>query len=186
LTVAAIADGRIVRRLEGTRGRRIARVAASSDGQTIYFAEGGQIWTVPAADGQPRLFAAGESIATDPNGRFVLIQRRQQTGVQVVRRDGDGREVPLVLPADMSVVRNSLWPGAVNRDGRVALVVGTSDSWFWGPAVFDLNSGRAERVRLQYAGDVEVDLRWEGDKIAGLARRIESSLWRFEPRKPDL
>ena len=51
--------------------------------------------------------------------------------------------------------------------------------------MFDLNTGRVDRGRVDYAGDVEIDLRWDGDRILALARRIEAALWRFERRPVD-
>ncbi|MBA2258915.1 MAG: hypothetical protein H0W18_08460 [Acidobacteria bacterium] len=95
------------------------------------------------------------------------------------------RDTRTTYDARGGVVRSTLWPAAIGRDGRVAVVVGTSDSWFWGPAVFDLNTGRVDRGRVDYAGDVEIDLRWDGDRILALARRIEAALWRFERRPVD-
>lgn len=63
------------------------------------------------------------------------------------------------------------------------MTIESPDSWFWGPAVYDLNTGRVHRVPLSYSGDVEADFSWDGDRIVGLARRMEASLWRFTPAR---
>jgi len=61
------------------------------------------------------------------------------------------------------------------------VVAETDDSWFWAPAVLDLQTNQATRVPMNYAGDAEVDPAWDGDRhITVLARRTESTIWRFE------
>ena len=69
--------------------------------------------------------------------------------------------------------------------GRLLFVAETDDSWFWGPAVLDLQTNRATRIPMSYSGDAEVDVAWDGDgHITVLARRTESTIWRFE-RSPN-
>lgn len=67
VAIVSIADGRIVRRLNGPRGA-IARMAASPDGQTLYYTVAGEVWAVPIADGEPHRICQGDSVAADPNG----------------------------------------------------------------------------------------------------------------------
>ena len=181
VAVASSRTGRIARRLEGTRGREIIRMAASPDGATLYFVADAQIWSIPAAGGEPRLVTAGLSVTVDPNGRFLIVQRVSSDRVSLFRRDPDGSETTIAMPPGPVLVRNSLWPGSLAADGRLLIAVGTTDSWFWRPAILDPASGRLSRIPMNYQADVEQDLTWAGDHFTALARRMASTLWRFEP-----
>jgi hypothetical protein len=183
VAIASAVDGRVRRRLEKTRGRVITRLAASADGQRLYFASEGSIWTISTADGEARRLCPGEAVTVDPADRFILIQRHERDAVHIVRREANGRETRLDFPPGISATRSSLWPGALHRDGRLLVVVEPRNSWFWGPVIVDVNTGRVARVPVAYAGDIEVDLAWDGDRIVGLARRMESALWRFTRTK---
>jgi eukaryotic-like serine/threonine-protein kinase len=180
LTVASAETGRVLRRLEDTRGRHIGRLTVSPDGSTLYFVSLDEIWTMPVAGGEPRVITRGGGVALDPRDGTMFIERRDMERVSIVRRDHAGTETPLSWPADPRPTGLSLWPRAVSPSGRLLVVAESDDSWFWGPAVYDLNTLRVYRVPLDYAGDLEVDLAWDGDHIAVLARRLESAMWRFD------
>lgn len=53
VAVASIRDGRIVRRLKGSRSA-IQSLVASKDGETLFYVASGVVWALPAADGEPR------------------------------------------------------------------------------------------------------------------------------------
>jgi hypothetical protein len=182
ITVASAEDGRLIRRLEGSRGRAFSRLAVSADRRTIYFVAGSQVWSIPAAGGDAREFAAASGITVDPLGRFVLLQREDDRGLQLVRRAADGTETDVMLPPGISLVRNSLWPTALKADGRLALVVERVDSWFWQPVVLQMGTGVATTLPFQYAGDVDSDVSWDDERITALTRRMDGALWRFEAR----
>jgi len=180
VTLASSRTGRISHRLEGTRGREIIRMAASPDGATLYFVADAQIWSIPAAGGDARLVTAGQSLAVDPQNRFLIVQRSGADRVSLFRRDRDGTETVVPLPAGTVLVRNSLWPGSLDSNGRLLIAEETGDSWFWRPAILDPATGRMVHIPTTYQADVEQDLTWHGDHFTALARRMASTLWRFE------
>jgi Tol biopolymer transport system component len=183
LAVAESETGRVLRRLEGTRGQQIIKLAVSPDGATIYFVSGGRIWSVPATDGEPHEITRGNGVAADPSGRFLIIGREDAGGPQLLRRTTEGAEARLPLPPTIRATGLSVWPNSIDSQGRLIFVAESDDSWFWQPAVFDLSTNQATRVPLLYAGDAEVDAAWDGDQITVLARRLESTIWRFDRGK---
>jgi len=48
LAIASVADGRILRRLERAHASGIQSLAATPDGQTLYCAAAGKIWSIPS------------------------------------------------------------------------------------------------------------------------------------------
>ena len=181
LAIASSETGRIVRRLDSTRGRQVTRLAVSPDGATVYFSAGGIISTVPIGGGEVRELTRGNGIAPDPLGRFVVIDRPAAAGSELLRRDPDGTETLLALPPGIRATGLSVWSTSLDARGRLLFVAETDDSWFWGPAVLDLQTNQAARIPMTYAGDAEVNAAWDGDgHITVLARRTESTIWRFE------
>ena len=152
LAIASSETGRIVRRLESTRGRQVTRLAVSSDGGTVYFAAGGIISTVPAGGGEVGELTRGNGVAPDPLGRFLVIDRQDANGSQILRRDNNGTETPIKLPVVMRATGLSVWPTSLDARGRLLFVAETDDSWFWGPAVLDLQTHQATRIPMTYAG----------------------------------
>jgi hypothetical protein len=181
ITVASIADGRLIRRLEASRGKAVSALAMSADRSKILFGHGGELWTMPVAGGEPQRLTTGSGIAIDPGGKFSVIERETSSGVQILRRDEGGREVPIALPPGLSFVSASLWPSSLTPDGRLAVVIASLDSWFWTPAIVNIHTGAFTRVPVQYVGDVQWDVSWDGDHILASALRFESKLWRFSP-----
>jgi hypothetical protein len=179
ITVAATADGRLIRRLEATRGKALTGLAVSADGARLFFGHGGAIWSMPVAGGEPQRLAAGARITFDPAGQFSLIERETEGGHQIIRRGLDGTETALPIPPGVTFVGNGLWPSALTPDGRLAVVVQSDNSWFWMPAILNIRTGALTRVPVQYAGDVQFDVSWDGDHILASALRMESKLWRF-------
>jgi hypothetical protein len=159
------------------------RLAVAADGVTIYFAADERIWSVPAGDGEVREVTRGTAVTPDPGGRFLIVERQDAGGVHLVRRDAGGTETRLPLPAGVRATGLSVWSGSLNARGRLAFVVESDDSWFWRPAVFDLATNQVTRIPIVYSGDAEVDTAWDGDRITVLARRMESSIWRFDRAK---
>ena len=54
ITIATTAEGRIVRRLEATRGIVPQSLAASPDGKTIYYVSAGSLFAIGVEGGEPR------------------------------------------------------------------------------------------------------------------------------------
>lgn len=110
-----------------------------------------------------------------------MIGRHEAAGAQLLRRDHDGRETRVTLPRGLRATGLSAWPRSLDARGRLVFVAESADSWFWGPAVLDLKTNQVSRILMVFAGDAEVDAAWDGDDhITVLARRMESTIWRFE------
>ena len=51
IVIASATEGRVVRKLSGTKGRHITAPAASADEKTLYFGADGFVWAIPVTDG---------------------------------------------------------------------------------------------------------------------------------------
>jgi len=70
-------------------------------------------------------------------------------------------------------------PGAV-RNGLLASGL-ASPLWYNPPGIFDLATGKSQRIRLDYTGDFW-RMSWTPDgKIIGEASGWNSTLWKFTP-----
>ena len=180
VAIASSETGRIVRRLEGTRGQRVLRLGVSQRESMLYFAADGQIWKIPLTDGTAQAVTRGGGVVVDPAGRFIVVERNEADGIQLIRRDANGIETRIPFPRGVRPTGLSLWPHGLRADGRLLFVSETDTSWFWAPATIDLNTNAVQRIPLNFAGDAEVDAAWDGDLVTVLARRTESAMWRFD------
>src|SRR5207244_7611357 len=101
VVIASAGEGRIIRRLSGSQGASVTSLPASPDGRTLYYTAEGILWVIPADDGTPRKISAGDSVAVDPNGKGLIVNLVEKTGVRLVR-------VPLAggPEQDVNVQRN--------------------------------------------------------------------------------
>lgn len=131
LALASVADGRITHRLRRVDARAIQGMAGSPDGKTIFYADSGTVWSVPAADGEPRKIRGGNGVAVDPRGRDLWISLTETAGVRLIRMPiSGGSEQDVPLPRDLRVVPGGLSANAIGRDGRIAVRVAPRDLWF--------------------------------------------------------
>ncbi len=186
VAIASQTDGRIIRRLDPTRGLAVASVAASPDGKTIYYVADGTLWSMPATGGKAQKITTADSVAPDPNGRDLIVSRVQAQSTDLFRVPLDGgKEIKIPVPAAYPLGTNFLSPNAVGKDGRIAFGVETADSWWDEPVILDPRTGKAEKLRVPYTGDIDT-LGWSRDGhllASGLPMR--TSLWRFRPEKPN-
>jgi hypothetical protein len=66
ITIATLPEGRIVRRLEETRGIMPQSLVASPDGQTLYYVNAGTLFAVPVEGGKPRALRPANGVVVDP------------------------------------------------------------------------------------------------------------------------
>src|SRR5439155_16949267 len=85
IVIASAGEGRIIRRLTGSKGASVNSLAASPDGTTLYYTAEGTLWAIPAADGTPRKISAGDGVAVDPNGKDLIVNLVEKSGVHLVR-----------------------------------------------------------------------------------------------------
>jgi serine/threonine protein kinase/WD40 repeat protein len=182
IAVASLAKGRITRRIPFDRGR-IASLAASPDGKTIYSAAGGSIWAIPAS-GEPRRICAGDSAAADPGGRSLIVQILEAPRARLLHVPLDGgasREIALNGPFRLTF--DPLNSAEISADGRLLVPLASLDSWFFVPGMIDLSTGRMARITTDQFGDYH-SLAWstDGQVVAG-TNEMRSAIWKFAPEK---
>jgi Tol biopolymer transport system component len=102
VAIAARRDGRVVRRFSA---RSDAGLAASPDGNTLYYSYSGAIWAQPVAGGEPRRITEGIDLALDPKGEYLYVKRSRKGSLGIVRIPvvgGDAQELP--VPADTTLL----------------------------------------------------------------------------------
>ena len=85
LALTSSSDGRIIRRLSDVKADAIVALAGSPDGKTIYYVESGTVLALPAEGGQPQKVCAGDGVAVDPAGEYLVVSLNQPEGVRLVR-----------------------------------------------------------------------------------------------------
>jgi serine/threonine protein kinase len=180
IAVASLTTGRILRRLEGTRGGSIQSLAASSDRKTIFYASRGTVWAVDTTDGRPRKVHQGDAVAVDPRTDGLIVQLFDSRGARLVRVDPTGGpDRPVTFKSDMFLALFPLSGNAVDRDGRILVQVTGRDFWFFQPGLVDPATGRLERIPLSYEGDVLSPGWSQSGDIVSAGFPLTSSIWRF-------
>jgi hypothetical protein len=181
VAIASTSTGRIVRRLPGIDGATVTRLASSPDGRILYYGDAGKIWSVAATGGESRLIRDGDSVAVDPGGRYLIIQVNEDSGVKLVHVPLDGTperalDFPGVRLTDMP-----LMPNAIREDGAILKAISLRDSFFFGAALLNPETGSVERISVPPDMDV-FHLGWTPDgEILISAHLMKSILWRFTP-----
>jgi len=185
IAIASAGDGKIIRRIEAVKGEDVKTLAASPDGNTLYYTMAGNVWAVPAADGPPRKICAGDGVAVDPNGKDLCVERWGSGGKHLFRvplsgGSGDEIRIPNDLPLNHLVMSGT----AIRQDGNVLVGVQTKDSWFFSLAVADPASAKLTRVPLNYTGDILLSGWTKDGRIMAFGEPMRSRIWRFRPIQP--
>ena len=179
VALVSVADGRVVQRLESTRGIAMSAMAASPDGKTIYYSSEGVIWAVPVDGGEPRKIGPGDNLAAHPNGKEIVAIRDEGASLNLYRiplNGGEAQRIPFNTDLHLNP---SLSPAAIRGDGRIAITVLRPDSWWDELGILDPATGKVERLNVPYSGDA-IAPAWTADgRIIGSGLLIEGSLWRF-------
>jgi hypothetical protein len=178
IAVASIQTGRVVNRFPVADATTLG---GSVDGKTIFFGKGGQIWRLPVARGTPEPFTIGTSMAVDPGGKDLVVQRIDEAGVHVFRVPLDGgREQEIPVRGDLRLAPTPIHPAAVGPDGRIVLGVVTPAVWFWPAAILDPSTGKLELTPSGLTYDMTPQ--WAADgSIVSTALPLEARLWRLVP-----
>lgn len=180
IALASTTEGRVIRRLQGTMGRRITGLAASPDGKTIYYVSDGSVWVVSASDGTPRRIAVGNKVSADPNGRDLIVTLNERSGARLVRvpvSKGTPQEIPVEKSLLLAPV--ALGSHAVAKDGKILIPISPPDSWFYRLVILDPATGHAMKVPVSYTGDTIVG-NWTSDgRITAIGLPLRSHVWRF-------
>jgi hypothetical protein len=181
IAVAAISNGRIIRRIPFDKGDIIS-LASSPDGRVLYCSAGGTIWSLSTSSGDPHRICAGDGVAVDPRGQFVVVQVIEKPKSRLIRvpfNGGSEQEIPLTGPFHLTPYPIS--SGAINADGRLLAPLASSDSWFFTPGIVDLATGRMTRIPVDRLADYRI-MAWgpDGQVIAGVAT-LYGTIWKFQP-----
>jgi dipeptidyl aminopeptidase/acylaminoacyl peptidase len=183
-TTIALADsstGLIARRISPGKGS-VKSLAASPDGNAVYFAAGGSIWTIPASGGEARAIRAGDSVAADPSGRFLMVTITQDAKWRLYRVPlGGGTEQEVVPAGPDPLMDVAVAPNALSTDDLLLSPLQPRDSWFNAPGLLDTTSGRVIRLPSDDASDYH-SMAWVSNtEMVALRVGLRSTLWRFKP-----
>jgi hypothetical protein len=184
LAVADTASGRIEHRIPLNKGT-IGSLASSLDGKTLYAAAGGAIWAVSSTGGEPRMIRAGDSVATDPSGRylFICVNETSKSRLFRVPLEGGAETEVNLDPSQPLMGTWFLSPNSLSADGRLLFPLQPLDSWFSPIGLIDGATGRVTRLATDDVSDYH-SMAWLPDgRILALRVGLRSSLWKFQPRK---
>lgn len=180
IAVAAADQGRLIRRLRETKGQNVTALAASPDGNTLYYSSDRMIWAIPLSGGTPKRIAEGDAVAVDPNGKELIIKRDEDSGGHLFRvpvSGGPSREI--AISADWALAPMPIGQSAVDKDGKILIPVSPRDSWFYRLAILDPATGRVSSIPLTYTGDA-INGNWARDgRVLAVGLPLKSHVWRF-------
>ena len=185
VAIASLSDRRVIRRISVPEAASIVQLASSADGKTLYYVRDKTVWEVSSAGGEPRKIAAANSIAVDPYGREIILQRiASDLSVHLFRMPlsgGSEREIKIadgVRMGDLPLATNS-----IRKDGKILITTALDDyTWYWQVSVLDPNTGQAKHIPTDFAGDI-LYAGWTSDgQILAMGLNTEGSIWRFRPQ----
>jgi len=135
------------------------------------------------SSGETRKLRAGHGVAVDAARDELVVQVNGPKGNQLValpRSGGPERPIPLLGP--LRLAATPVAPGAVGPDGRIAVTVASTDSWFWGVGLLDPVSGSISAVPVGFEGDVQFPSFGRDGTLRAVGVGTRSALWRFRAR----
>jgi hypothetical protein len=185
LGLASVADGRLLKRHALPKGTVPAALAASRDGKTFFFADGGTIYSLDAATGATKKLCAGHGVAGDPGADEVVVQRNAASGVQLVRVAlATGVETPVPVSGPLKLAPASLAQGAIGPDRRILVTAISQDTWAPIPAILDPGTGVVTPVPVSYDGEIVATAWGRNGFILGMGLGARGEFWIFRPREP--
>ena len=174
IAVADTATGRILGRITPGKGV-IQTLAASADGETLYFTASGSLWSVATAGGEPRRICPGLWVLVHPSGTLI-VARNDGTQVRLFEVSAEnGTERAIAVNPGTRF--HSM--GGVRADGLLAATVNPADSWWLQSALVDLKSGRTTRLAGDGTSEV-VSATWTRDgQILALKQGMDATIWTF-------
>jgi serine/threonine protein kinase len=185
IAIATLRDGRIVKRFSFDAAS-VESIAVTPDGNRLYFCDHGKVWwtDTKGEEQKPVLVTDGDSIAIDPAGKYLYINRTQKGLRELARMPLTGGQAEvLAIPVEYTISDNALSPAAVDAQGRILFEVDSADSWFEHVAMIDTSRKTFKVVPTGFSGDVWMP-GWESDgRIAAVGARLDSTLWRYTPSR---
>ena len=174
--LAALATGRITRQLSFDKGS-VSSMAASPDGNTIYAVAEGLVWALPITGEAPRKIRSGDGVTVDIATQSLVV---------FVQKPGRNRliRIPLAGGPEQEIAGSFRLGGVVDpgsiRNGRLVSPL-AGPYWYWPPGIFDLATGRSERIPLDYKEDFH-HMAWTPDgSVMAVAVGFRASIWKFTP-----
>src|SRR5206468_3963114 len=84
IAVASLRDGRVEQRFSAKVGV-VFSLAASPDGNNLFYGSAGQIWRQALSGGDPVRVVAGRDAAVDPSGRYLYVRRARNNRIDLFR-----------------------------------------------------------------------------------------------------
>lgn len=180
VVIASSTDGRILRWLQGTKGRHITGLAVSPDSKTIYFGAEGYIWSIPVEDGSPKRLVSGENVSADPNGKDLVITSNVFSNSVLARFSlSDGNMEQIRIGGEQELAPVPTGGRAISTGGKILITTAPSDSWFYRVAILDLKTGGISPIKVNYAGDT-LSGNWSQDgRVISVGLPLKSRIWRF-------
>jgi serine/threonine protein kinase len=183
IAIATLRDGRIVKRFPFDAAS-VESIAATPDGSRLYYCDHGQVWWIgtKGEEAKPVLVTEGDSIAIDPAGKNLYVNRTQKGQRELARTPlTGGQGEVLAIPPEYTISDDVLSPAAVNAQGRILFEVDSADSWFEHVAMIDTSRKTFAVIPIGFSGDVWLP-GWEsGGRIAAVGARLDSTLWHYKP-----
>ena len=185
VAIASLSDRRLIRKISVPGAASISQLASSVDGTMLYYINENTLWEVSAEGGEPRKIAAANSIAIDPRGQDIILQRLEpNVSVRLFRMPlSGGSEEEIKIGADVRMGDVPLAATAVGKDGKILVTTALdANTWHWQVSVFDPNTGNAQHVQTDFTGDI-LYAGWTPDgQILAMGLNTEGSIWRFRPQ----
>jgi hypothetical protein len=165
----------------------VTSIAATPDGEKVYYCDHRQVWVVGAkADegAKPAAVTNGDSVAIDGRGKYLYVKRTRAEDRALVRMPLTGGQAEtLAIPPGYTMSEDTLSPTAVDASGRVLIEVDSADSWFERVAMIDPSRKTFEVIPTGLHGDVWMP-GWESNgHIAAIGVRLDSTLWKYSPSR---
>jgi serine/threonine protein kinase len=174
--LAALANGRITRQFSFDKGF-VSSMAASPDGKTIYAVANGLVWALSVTGEAPRKIRSGDGVTVDIATQSLVVFVQQPGNNRLIR-------IPLAGGPEQEIAGSFhlggvVDPGAIRNGRMVSPLAGPY--WYWPPGIFDLATGRSERIPLDYTEDFH-HMAWTPDgKVMAVAVGFRGSIWKFTP-----
>jgi len=185
IAIASLSDRRILRRISVNDADSIVQLAASVDAASLYYISAGTLWELPSAGGTSRKLGVANSIAVDPNGRDIILQRiGSNFSIQLFRMNlSKGSEEQIPIREDVRMGEVPLAANAINKDGKILVTTALDETtWYWQLSIFDPRTGSASHVPTDFAGDL-LYAGWTPDgQILATGVNTEGAIWRFRPQ----
>jgi eukaryotic-like serine/threonine-protein kinase len=174
IAVADTTTGRVSDRISPGKGV-IQTLAASADGETLYFTAGGSVWSVATEGGEPRRIGPGQWVVVHPSGSLI-VARNDGTQVrlfEVSTENGSERAIAV----DPGARFNSI--GGISAGGLLAGSLQAVDSWWLQLGFVDMSSGRTTQLPADGFSEV-VWATWTRDgQILALEQGMNATIWTF-------